>query len=65
MLFSDMLNDTRIYRAMDLLSNTDLSVQAVAEQVGYTNWSTFLRAFKKRVDMTPVQYRKSHTIISQ
>lgn len=58
--FSDMLNDTRIYRAMDLLHSTDLPVQSISEQVGYTNWSTFLRAFKKRTDLTPLQYRKNH-----
>ena len=58
--FSDMLNDTGIYRAMGLLHSTDLPVQSISEQAGYTNWSTFLRAFKKRTDLTPLQYRKNH-----
>lgn len=57
--FSDMLNDTRIYRAMELLRCTNMSVQDISIQVGYTNWSTFLRAFRKRAGMTPLQYRNA------
>lgn len=56
-----MLNDTRIYHAMELLKATSLPVQTIAKQVGYTNWSTFLRAFRKRADLTPVQYRHAHS----
>ena len=59
--FSDRLNDTRIYHAMELLKATGLPVQTIAKQVGYTNWSTFLRAFRKRADLTPVQYRHAHS----
>lgn len=56
--FSDMLNDIRIHHAMDLLTNTQCAVQEISAQVGYTNWSTFLRAFRKRTGTTPLQYRK-------
>ena len=56
--FSDMLNDIRITHAMSLLANTSSTVQDVSAQVGYTNWSTFLRAFRKRTGTTPLQYRK-------
>ncbi len=56
--FSDLLNDIRIGHAVDLLIKTDLSVQNVGNNVGYTNWSTFLRAFRKRTDTTPLQYRR-------
>lgn len=55
--FSDLLGDVRIYRAMELLRTTALPVQEVCTQVGYTNWSTFLRAFRKRAGTTPLQYR--------
>ena len=53
-----MLNDIRIHHAMDLLTNTQCAVQEISAQVGYTNWSTFLRAFRKRTGTTPLQYRK-------
>lgn len=55
--FSDLLNDTRVRRAMELLRTTSIPVQEVCVQVGYTNWSTFLRAFRKRAGTTPLQYR--------
>lgn len=55
--FSDLLGDVRVYRAMELLRTTALPVQEVCAQVGYTNWSTFLRAFRKRAGTTPLQYR--------
>lgn len=55
--FSDLLNDTRVRRAAELLRTTQIPVQEVCTQVGYTNWSTFLRAFRKRAGTTPLQYR--------
>ena len=58
--FSDMLNGVRTRHAMALLNNPKLSVQEVSAQVGYTNFSTFLRAFKKYVGTTPHQYRLKH-----
>lgn len=56
--FSDLLNDIRIGHAVDLLVNTEQPVLNVGNSVGYTNWSTFLRAFRKRTGTTPLQYRK-------
>jgi len=56
--FSDMLNGIRIDRAIGLLRASGATVQRVSGQVGYTNWSTFLRAFRKRTGTTPLQYRK-------
>lgn len=61
--FSDMLNDIRIRHATELLSSTQNAVQDISLQVGYTNWSTFLRAFRKRTGTTPVQYRKELGIL--
>jgi len=58
MSFSDLLNDIRVRHAMELLASTQSTVQEISAAVGYTNWSTFLRAFRKRTGTTPVQYRK-------
>ncbi len=58
MSFSDLLNDIRVRHAMELLASTQNTVQEISAAVGYTNWSTFLRAFRKRTGTTPVQYRK-------
>lgn len=57
--FSDMLNDIRIDRALDLLGGAPIPIQDVATGVGYTHLTTFLRAFKKRTGTTPTRFRNS------
>lgn len=49
----------RIDVARRLLTDTDLSVSAVASMVGYANYGNFLVHFKKLVNMTPAQYRSA------
>lgn len=39
------------------LEQTDLSVEAIAAIIGYQDAANFRRAFRKRVGMTPGQYR--------
>ena len=65
MSFSDLLNDIRIRHATELLTSTQNSVQEISTVVGYTNWSTFLRAFRKRTGTTPVQYRKDACVAEE
>lgn len=48
----------RVDEAMRLLRETDMSVQKVAESVGFEDVSYFCRIFKKSVTMTPLQYRR-------
>ncbi|MBY9079199.1 helix-turn-helix domain-containing protein [Paenibacillus sp. HN-1] len=57
--FSDHLNDIRLRKAMDLLVCTDQSVTAVSKQVGYANFTSFNRMFKRQTGMSPGEYRKS------
>ncbi|MEO3946223.1 helix-turn-helix domain-containing protein [Gorillibacterium sp. CAU 1737] len=57
--FSDHLNDIRLRKAMELLVCTDQSVTAVSKQVGYANFTSFNRMFKKQTGMSPSEYRKS------
>ena len=40
-----------------LLVNTDLPVYEICQQVGYQNPSQFVRTFRKKFGMTPIQYR--------
>lgn len=56
-IFNKRLND-----AKNLLRFTDSPVQEVAEQSGFNDQSYFCRVFKKAVNMTPMQYRKSANI---
>jgi len=52
------LQDLRIENGRDLLKSTDLSVQDVAENVGYRDTAYFSRVFKSKVGLTPTEYRK-------
>lgn len=44
--------------AIEHLGNTKLSIETIAEQVGYTETSNFVRAFKGWTGLTPLQFRK-------
>lgn len=51
------LNDYRIRRAMDLLTDTTLPVTDVCLECGFNNFGNFLREFRKQTGTTPLQYR--------
>lgn len=55
--FFDILGRLRMERAKVLLSNPELRVHAVAEQVGYSDVAHFSKSFKRFVGMTPGEYR--------
>ncbi|MBQ4466016.1 MAG: substrate-binding domain-containing protein, partial [Oscillospiraceae bacterium] len=54
----DDLITSRMNRAMQLLTHTDLRVQEIAERCGYNNENHFMRQFKEKNGMTALQYRK-------
>ncbi|MCI7794013.1 AraC family transcriptional regulator [bacterium] len=56
----DYINTQRIGRAAQILSYTDKSVAAVAEQVGILDVNYFTKMFKKSTGTTPTQYRREH-----
>ncbi|WP_200874144.1 arabinose operon transcriptional regulator AraC [Serratia sp. DD3] len=53
--------DQRIIRAKLLLQTTPMSVAAIGQQVGYDDQLYFSRVFKKRVGVSPSEYRKCAT----
>jgi two-component system response regulator YesN len=57
--FNDYLMQIRIKKAKELLYNPKYTVNAVSNQVGYSDYSYFGRIFKKIVGMTPSEYKKS------
>lgn len=57
-LFSNYLNKLRIERSKALLRDTSLTLNEIAQQVGYANASYFYNIFKKYTNKTPSQYRK-------
>jgi AraC-like DNA-binding protein len=56
--FSEYLNRLRIEHAEELLRDTNMSVTAIAFQVGYEDLSTFYRAFKKTHEIPPGRFRE-------
>lgn len=57
MSFREKLTATRLNRAAWLLRHTDMTVTAVATEVGYSVPSSFYHVFRQRFGMTPEQYR--------
>jgi len=55
---TDYLNNTRIEKSKDYLSNTFLNISEIAEKVGYNNPQSYQRFFKKYLNLTPGDYRK-------
>ncbi|KOY16567.1 helix-turn-helix domain-containing protein [Paenibacillus xylanivorans] len=56
--FVDFLIDIRLQAAKRLLTETQGSMQEVAEQVGYTSAISFSRVFKKVVGYSPSEFRE-------
>lgn len=60
--FLEMLTQYRIREAKIVLrDNPSLSIEQVAEKVGYNSKSAFYQSFKKIVGMTPLEFRGSQS----
>lgn len=57
--FGEHVTRIRMKRAKTLLKNGNMTVEHIADSVGYPNVEHFNRTFKKSFDMTPIQYRNS------
>ncbi|MGN8682145.1 AraC family transcriptional regulator [Gracilibacillus sp. HCP3S3_G5_1] len=55
--FKDLVQEKRLLMAKNLLVYSDLSMQSIAEEVGYENISYFYRLFKNKYGMTPKAYK--------
>lgn len=58
--YSDIVQQTQLEAAADLLRNPDVTTLDVAYAVGYEHPSSFSRAFRRFAGMTPREYRKHH-----
>lgn len=58
--FNEYVTELRLKKACSMLSNTNLAVYEIAEQVGYKPYY-FNTLFKKKYNTTPLKYRKEHT----
>lgn len=65
--FFDFINEYRIEKAKELLSNPDKKLFTVLEilyDVGFNSKSSFNTAFKKYTNTTPTLYRKQHLALA-
>lgn len=58
--FNQHINKLRTHRAADLLNNSEMSVAAIAFEVGYEDLSTFYRAFKRFHNTSPLTFRENY-----
>ncbi|HWT73766.1 MAG TPA: AraC family transcriptional regulator [Mobilitalea sp.] len=62
--FIDWLSMLRVKKAKELLTNSNLTVKEVCFMVGYKDPNYFSRIFKKRIGLTPSEYVKANSFIS-
>lgn len=53
------IREERIRRSRELLQETDLEIQDIADQVGFQNAANFATAFRQRLGITPSAYRQN------
>jgi transcriptional regulator GlxA family with amidase domain len=53
----DYVHALRLEEAKQMLESGDLAVEAIANQVGYEDASFFGRLFRRKIGLTPAQYR--------
>ncbi len=58
----EYVSNKRIEKAMELLSDTELSVAAISSACGFSNKSVFYRTFSKVTGKTPNEYRNKNIL---
>lgn len=58
--FTELLRETRINQAKYLISRTELSIEQISDLVGYSDASSFTKAFKTILGLSPAQYRRKN-----
>ena len=52
--------EQRIVKAKELLLSTNNSIENIGVQLGYYNYTYFMKVFKRSTGMSPGQYRKQY-----
>lgn len=60
--FSELQKDCRMTLASELLINSELPIESVAKQLGFSDRRSFTRIFTKRYGVSPMGYRKKMQI---
>ena len=60
----DYLIDYRLHMAKNYLRTTTLNVTSIAEKTGFSSYTYFIKLFRERVGVSPLQYRKKHETLA-
>lgn len=58
--YTEYLDDVKIKHAMILLTQTEKNIMEIAEETGYCHGNYLNSRFKKKIGMTPGQYRRQN-----
>jgi len=58
--FTNLLNERRSKSAIYLLTKTHNSIDSIVQSLGFSETSSFYRAFKRWHGITPIQYREAY-----
>ena len=56
---SDIIVETRIQHAKEMLISTDIKIRFVAYECGFSTLTNFNRLFKRLTGMTPTEYKNN------
>ena len=54
--------DVRMQKAKRLLTESEYSISAIAEECGFSSVYSFSRAFKEKIALSPTEYAKKNKI---
>jgi ligand-binding sensor domain-containing protein/AraC-like DNA-binding protein len=57
---NELINITRLKKAAELLIHSDLKIQQIASQTGFSSQAQFGRSFAKQFGMTPSEYAQNN-----
>lgn len=63
MFFNNYLTQYRIRCALQLLMETDIQINDIAQKTGFSSPSYFIACFKKQLGLSPIKYRTKNTNI--
>lgn len=56
--FNKTLMDIKLANALSLLKNTDLTIESIARKIGYDSNEYFQRMFKRKMGVSPGEYKR-------
>lgn len=57
---SDLITDTKLSYALNMIQSTNRPIQSIASEIGYTSSSKFAIRFKERFGVSPKDFRKQN-----